>query len=348
MPAGARDVLLRGIAGQAFPGAVAESGDATHVTWRDAAGHLRYDAAAPPADVHTVFDLASLTKVLATTLLAMQAVDRGLLAVTDPVSRHLPEWTGADRAGVTVEDLLTHSSGLPAWAPLYRDVRGVRAAVARIAVMPLEYAPRSASVYSDLGFILLGHLLERVRARALDTQAADLAHALGLADTLTFRFHRRPAVVCAPTELDLTWRGRLLDGEVHDENAWALGGVAGHAGLFGTVEAVGVIARHLLQVLQGRSGLVSRATTAHFFTRRAGIPGSSRALGWDTMLPTSSCGTRMSASAVGHTGFTGTSLWIDPPRNRYAVLLTNRVHPDRRHEGIQAVRVAFHDALWAE
>lgn len=348
MSHGARDVLLRGIANRTFPCAVAESGDAAGVTWREAAGHLRYDASAPAADVDTVFDLASLTKVLATTLLTMQAVDRGLIAVADPVARHLPEWVGPDRAHVTVEDLLTHSSGLPAWFPLYRDLRGVRAAVARIARMPLEYPPRSGAVYSDLGFIVLGHLIERVRARPLDVQFDDLTHALGLGDALTFRFHRRPALACAPTEVDMAWRGRLLDGEVHDENAWALGGVAGHAGLFGTVEPVGVIARHLLQILRGRSGIVSRDTVAHFFTRRDAIPGSSRALGWDTMLPTSSCGTRMSATAVGHTGFTGTSLWIDPGRNRYAVLLTNRVHPDRGREGIQAMRVALHDALWAQ
>ncbi len=343
----ARDVLLRAIAGRAFPCAVAETGDATQVTWRTAVGHVTYAADAVPADLDTVFDLASLTKVLATTLLTMQAVDRGLVALADPVSGHLPEWSGADREDVTIEDLLTHSSGLPAWHPLYRELRGVRAAVERIARVPLDYAPRTAAVYSDLGFIVLGHLLERVRARPLDAQFADVTHALGLADALTFRFHRRPSVVCAPTELDLAWRGRLLVGEVHDENAWALGGVAGHAGLFGTADAVGVIARHLLQVLQGRSGLVSRDTAARFFTRRAAIPGSSRALGWDTMLPTSSCGTRMSPGAVGHTGFTGTSLWLDPARDRYAVLFTNRVHPDRRHDGIQDARVAFHDALWA-
>ncbi len=343
----AREVLLRGVADATFPCAVAESGDATRADWLAAVGTLTYAAGAPAASAETVFDLASLTKVLATTLLTMQAVDRGLLATADPISRYLPEWTGSDRTDVTIENLLAHSSGLPGWYPLYRELRGVRAAVARIARLPLAYAPGSTSEYSDLGFILLGHLLERVRDRPLDVQFADLTHALGLGDTLTFRFPHRSSAVCAPTELDLAWRGRLLVGEVHDENTWALGGVAGHSGLFGTAEAVGVIARHLLQVLQGRSGLVSRDTTARFFTRSGSAPGSSRALGWDTMLPTSSCGTRMSAHAVGHTGFTGTSLWLDPGRNRYAVLLTNRVHPDRSRDGIQAVRMAFHDALWS-
>lgn len=341
----ARDVLQRGVDERVFPCAVAEWGTATQVQERLVIGRLTYAAGAPPATEATIFDLASLTKVLATTLCAMQAVDRGVLAVTDPIRTYLPEWTGADRAEVSIEDLLSHASGLPAWFPLYRDCRGIAAAVSRIASLPLSYAPRSAAIYSDLGFILLGRLLEIARSRPLDAQFSDVAHALGCADTIGFRCPVATAESCAPTELDLAWRGRLLRGEVHDENAWALGGVAGHAGLFGTAEAVGVFARHFLQVLQGRAGLVSGHTTAHFFTRRP-VPGSSRALGWDTMLPTSSCGGRMSPRAVGHTGFTGTSLWIDPDRGRYAVLLTNRVHPSRAGDGIQASRSAFHDAVW--
>jgi CubicO group peptidase (beta-lactamase class C family) len=148
----------------------------------------------------------------------------------------------------------------------------------------------------------------------------------------------------APTEDD-AWRGRRLVGEVHDENAYALGGVAGHAGLFGTAAAVGAQARHLLQVLDGRTGVVRRDTLLEFVTRRSDIPGSSRALGWDTALPTSSCGPRMSATAFGHTGFTGTSLWIDPERRIYVVLLTNRVHPTRRNDGIARVRPQVHEAV---
>jgi CubicO group peptidase (beta-lactamase class C family) len=148
----------------------------------------------------------------------------------------------------------------------------------------------------------------------------------------------------APTDVD-PWRGRLLIGEVEDENTAALGGAAGQAGLFGTAAAVGECARHLLQILDGRVGVFTRRTLAEFISRRSDIPGSSRALGWDTMLPTSSCGTRMSARAFGHTGFTGTSLWIDPERDVYVVLLTNRVHPTREHNAIRAVRPAVHDAV---
>jgi CubicO group peptidase (beta-lactamase class C family) len=148
----------------------------------------------------------------------------------------------------------------------------------------------------------------------------------------------------APTEHD-TFRGRLIVGEVHDENAWALGGIAGHAGLFGTAPAVGAYARHLLQVLDGRTGAFTRDTLESFIARRADVPGSSRALGWDTMLPTSSCGSRMSAHAFGHVGFTGTSLWIDPARDRYFVLLTNRVCGGGTVDEMRTVRRAFHDAL---
>jgi CubicO group peptidase (beta-lactamase class C family) len=151
----------------------------------------------------------------------------------------------------------------------------------------------------------------------------------------------------APTERD-PWRQRLLVGEVHDENAAALGGVAGHAGLFGTAPAVGAFARHLLQVLDGRTGVFAEASLRRFVSRRAGVAASSRALGWDTMLPTSSCGTRMSPAAFGHTGFTGTSLWLDPATGVYVVLLTNRVHPARDNDAIQRVRPALHDAVMSE
>jgi len=147
-------------------------------------------------------------------------------------------------------------------------------------------------------------------------------------------------------------RARVLVGEVDDENAWALGGAAGHAGLFGTAAAVGAYARHVMQVLSGRVGAFQPETVRAFVTRREEVPGSSRALGWDTMLPTSSCGTRMSPRAFGHTGFTGTSLWIDPGHDVYVVLLTNRVHPDASNiasqEAIQEVRRAVHDAVMVE
>jgi CubicO group peptidase (beta-lactamase class C family) len=147
----------------------------------------------------------------------------------------------------------------------------------------------------------------------------------------------------APTELD-SWRGRLLVGEVHDENCWALGGAAGHSGLFGTAQALGDFARAVLSSLKGGDAAIARPATVRTFVTRAQTPGS-RALGWDTMLRTSSCGTKMSTSAFGHTGFTGTSLWIDPEVDAYVVFLTNRVHPTRDNTAIQQIRPALHDAV---
>jgi CubicO group peptidase (beta-lactamase class C family) len=342
---GARTVIADAIAHHAFPGASVEIGTAGEVRWREAFGHVAYDRDAAETTLNTVFDLASLTKVIATTTAAMHLVAAHRLQLTDPVARWLPEWRGEDRSAVTVEDLLLHAAGLPAWLPLFREHQGRQAFTAAIARVPLEYAPRTASVYSDLGFILLGIILENAAQQPLDQQFVALRSQLGLGD-LTFRPPEAWKPRTAPTEFD-PWRGRLLRGEVHDENAAALGGVAGHAGLFGVVSAVGTFAQWVLRARAGDRDACERLAaqeTMRRFTTRGAVPGSSRALGWDTMLATSSCGTRLSSSAFGHTGFTGTSLWIDPVRDLYVVLLTNRVHPSRDNELITQVRPAFHDA----
>lgn len=339
----AREVIEQAIAARAFPAASIEVGSATEIFWREAFGRLTFDTAAPATQPDTIFDLASLTKVLATTPLLMQQVERGVLSLDDAVATHVPTWHGADRASTTLRDLLAHCSGLPAWRPYYQLVEGALAYEAAICSEPFEYDWRTKSVYSDLGFILLGFLLGR-DGHSLDARFATLVRQLDLAEEIQFNPPALWRARIAPTEDD-PWRARVLVGEVHDENAWALGGVAGHAGLFGTAQAVGAFARHALQVLFGRTGIVARQTLETFVTRDPTVPGSSRALGWDTMLPTSSCGSRLSARAFGHTGFTGTSLWIDPERNLYVVLLTNRVHPTRTNDRIRQVRPAFHDAV---
>ena len=341
----ARQILQRAVTDRAFPAAVIEVGRSSQPLWREAFGRLTFDAEATPARDDTVFDLASLTKVLATTALAMRQVERGALGLDDPVARYIPLWRDQGRASVTIRDLLTHCSGLPAHVPLFRDHQGRAAFERAICQAPREYVARSKSIYSDLGFILLGFILET--AATLDVQFDTMRLQMGSIQNLQFR----PPTVwkphTAPTRQD-PWRGRLLVGEVDDDNAWALGGAAGHAGLFGTAASVGEFARHLLQVLDGRAGAFRRDTVEAFVTRRADIPGSSRALGWDTMLPTSSCGTLMSPRAFGHTGFTGTSLWMDPDRGVYVVLLTNRVHPSPDNDAISRVRPAVHDAIMEE
>jgi len=341
----ARRVLDQAIAARAFPAAVIEVGTAGQVLWRQAFGKLTFDIDAAPASDDTIFDLASLTKVIATTPAVMQQVERGVLALEDPVSGHIAEWRSDDRADVTLRDLLAHCSGLPAWRPFFRELKGRHAYETAIAAEPLDYAPRTQSVYSDLDFILLGFIVDgRV---PLAERFALMLSQMEIVEEIQFAPPSLWRARIAPTEQD-PWRGRLLVGEVHDENAAALGGIAGHAGLFGTTAAVGSYARHLLQVLDGRAGVFRRATLEEFVTTRADIPGSSRALGWDTMLPTSSCGTLMSARAFGHTGFTGTSLWIDPEKDVYVTLLTNRVHPTRANEAIKHVRPAVHDAVVGE
>jgi CubicO group peptidase (beta-lactamase class C family) len=340
--AAVREVLMRARAEHAFPAAVVEVGNATRALWREAVGTLTFDNASPPTREDTIFDLASLTKVIATTPLVMRDVERGAIALDDPVSRYIEEWTAADRQQVTVRDLLSHSSGLPGHRPFYLDIQGRAAIEAAICSTPLEYAPGSKSIYSDLGFMLLGFLLERGATLAERFDA--LRAQMGPIHDLQFHPPEIWKKRTAPTEID-PWRGRLIVGEVHDENAAALGGAAGHAGLFGTAAAVGEYARHVLQVLGGRVGAFRTDTLNEFIARRRSVPGSSRALGWDTMLPTSSCGTKMSPRAFGHTGFTGTSLWIDPDPGVYVVLLTNRVHPTRNNSAITPVRRAVHDAV---
>ena len=345
-PDAAREVLRRAIDERAFPAAVVEVGNAGGPLWREAFGRLTFDAAAPATREDTIFDLASLTKVMATTPLVMQQVERGSLALDDPVGRYISPWRGSDRESVTIRDLLAHCGGLTAYLPFFRDHRGRTEFEHAICALPLEYTPRTKSIYSDLGFILLAFIIEDVGVAPLSDRFATLLDQMDIVERLQFNPPPQWTRETAPTEDD-PWRGRLIVGEVHDENTWALGGAAGHAGLFGTASAVGACARHILQVLDGRTGAFSRETLNTFITRRTDVPGSSRALGWDTMLPTSSCGTRMSPRAFGHTGFTGTSLWIDPDAGVYVVFLSNRVHPTRKNELIKQVRPALHDAVMA-
>jgi len=331
----AAGLLERAIAAHAFPAASVEVGRGAGVTWRAAFGRLTYAEDAPRATEETIFDLASLTKVIATTTLIMQAVDAGTLSLTDCVADRFRGWRGVDRQAVTVADLLEHASGLTAYLPFFRDHHGRSEFERAICTLPLEYTPRTQSIYSDLGFMLLGFMLEDINHTPLAQQFEHVG--------LRFNPPRESRERTAPTELDL-WRGRLLQGEVHDENTWALGGAAGHAGLFGTAAATGTFARLMLRGLNGGRS-IARSETLARFTMKSSVPGSSRALGWDTMLATSSCGTRLSPRAIGHTGFTGTSLWIDPEQDLYIVLLTNRVHPTRENNAIQSVRRAFHDSV---
>jgi CubicO group peptidase (beta-lactamase class C family) len=340
--ASAAAVIQHGIDSRAFPAAVVEVGTHEAVAWHQAFGRLDYDTNAAVTQKDTIFDLASLTKVIATTSLVMRLVERNTLALDDLISGWIPEWRGRDRETVTIRSLLTHSSGLTAWLPFFRDHSGRTEFQHAICSLPLEYVPDTQSIYSDLGFILLGFIVEDAGGRAFASQAEDLLKEV-TSEPFVFNPPAGWRSAIAPTEHD-RWRGRRLVGEVHDENCWALGGAAGHAGLFGTAEAVGDFARTILRALDGDNTALASAATVRTFVTRSGIPGS-RALGWDTMLPTSSCGTKLSPTAFGHTGFTGTTLWIDPVRRVYVVFLTNRVNPSRDNTAIHQIRPALHDAI---
>jgi uncharacterized protein YbbC (DUF1343 family)/CubicO group peptidase (beta-lactamase class C family) len=329
----------------AFPGGVLAVGYKRELVHLNPFGRLTYAADAPPVTADTLYDLASLTKVVATTTMAMILVDEGRLDLDRRVQEFLPGFQGPGKDVVTVRHLLTHSSGLEALAPFFREIRGREAYLERIQAMDLVYPTGSRSVYSDPGIILLGAILEQVAGQPLETFVRErVFKPLGMRE---IRFRPPPGLRSriAPTEED-PWRGHLVHGEVHDENAFAMGGVAPHAGLFGTAGDLARFAQMLLNggVLDGRR-IVSRETV-ELFTRRAGIPGSTRALGWDTKSAEgSSAGTLFSERSFGHTGFTGTSLWIDPERRLYVILLTNRVHPTRENNLIREVRPAVADAV---
>jgi CubicO group peptidase (beta-lactamase class C family) len=341
--AAARRALEDAVTERVFPGAAAEAGTSAGPVWSCVAGQLTYEANSPRVHDGTIYDLASLTKVIATTSIAMRMVGRGALSVEAPVNEWMPEWREGAYAVVRVRDLLEHCAGLPGFLPLFRTNKGREEYRRAIAALPPEYPPRSATIYSDLGFIVLGHVIESVGGERLDALYEQFHAEAGLPATLRYGVDAGRDI--APTEFD-AWRGRLTVGEVHDENAFALGGGAPHAGLFGTAGDVGAFGRLVLMTFRGETAL-GTPELMRTFTRRSSVPGSSRALGWDTMMPTSSCGSQMTPQAIGHTGFTGTSLWLDPARDLYFVLLSNRVHPkrDQNRVRIQNARRAFHNAL---
>ena len=352
-PDDARQVLHKAIADRVFPGAVANVGSSGGVLWHEPFGTLTFGGAVPVATT-TPFDLASLTKVLVTTTVVMELVRTGRIRLDERAADCFPEWRGPDREPVTIQDLLEHASGLPARL-VDAPPSSRREFEHEICTIRLEYAPREQSIYSDLGFILLGMLAEARGGRRLNRQFDAVRDALAatepdlVTEPLSFELaaeNRRAAAPTLPGPHD-SRRGQTLVGEVHDHYAFALGGIAGHAGLFGTAAGVAAFARALLRAARGDLEVPAPLSPplVRQFLAKSTMPGSSRALGWDTMLPTSSCGTHMSATAVGHVGFTGTSLWIDPSRDRYFVLLSNRVCGGGTLEAMRVVRRSFHDAL---
>ena len=293
-----------------------------------------------PVESSTVYDLASLTKVVGLTTAAMFAVEEGRLDLDVPIQRYLPAFAGTGKEHVTARLLLAHAGGMPAWRPLHLE-SGSRAGAIQLAdETPLTSAPGTEEVYSDLGVIVLTQALESVYRERLDSLLQRrVFRPLGMPSVRFLPPHEDRAGI-APTELD-PWRGRVLKGEVHDENAARMDGVSGHAGLFGSARDLLTFAEW---VIDGWTG--GRPSAVRAFTRRQNlVPGSSRALGWDTPSPGGSAGRMLSPNAFGHTGFTGTSLWIDPDRRLAIVLLSNRVNPTRDNPRWTAVRSAIADLV---
>ncbi|MGZ8414711.1 MAG: serine hydrolase domain-containing protein [Gemmatirosa sp.] len=338
--AAVRRVMDRAIADSAFPGGFAIVGDATGATVAYGAGQLDRAAGAPAPTATTLWDMASLTKVVATTSAMLQLVADGRVGLDAPVQRYLPDWTGANKERVTIRHLLSHASGLPSWRPLYKEATNAQEAMALVLQTQLDTLPAQRYVYSDLNAILLGEIVRRLTGKTLDVYLAERVYGpLGMRDT-RFRPPASELARIAPTEFD-PWRQRKVHGEVHDENAFMLGGVSGHAGLFSTAADLARLARAYLNGGTLDGARVFAPATIGQFTRAQDTTISRRALGWETPTGGNSAGHYLSRRAFGHTGFTGTSLWIDPERGVYVVLLTNRVNPTRQNTRIGGVRVAL-------
>jgi CubicO group peptidase (beta-lactamase class C family) len=365
---GAAAIIAEAIDAGAFPGAVILVARRGEVVYHEAFGSRSVVPELTPMARDTVFDLSSLTKPLATATAVMLLAREGKLRPEDRVTRFIPNFGVHGKFGVSVRHLLAHCSGLPAWRPFYQEItrgaqgradlpssRGAREFVyERIHRERLEHPPGTHAVYSDLGFLLLGELIELVTQTPLDRVCHErIFRPLGLRSTgfVDLGRVRRDKLApvtdaIAPTER-CPWRQKVLFGEVHDDNAWAVGGVAGHAGLFSTAADVHELVSWLRTCARNEDPSLPGDLVWRFWTRDGTVPDSTWALGWDTpSAAASSAGSRVSRHAVGHLGFTGTSLWIDLERDAHVILLTNRVHPERHDDRIRAVRPRVHDAVW--
>jgi CubicO group peptidase (beta-lactamase class C family) len=344
-------VIERAIADKAFPGATVAIGYRGKVSLH-AFGNLSYVANSAAIETHTMYDIASLTKVVATTTLVAKLAEGDFPVPLDldaRVERYLPEWaTGPQpewRHQVTVRHLLTHTSGLPAFKEYWRTSKNKQDTLTKIFAEPLEYEPGTKEIYSDLGIILMAEIIERLTGRTLDDLARTYIFTpLSMKDTM-FRPPKTLWPSIAPTEIDNNLRHRLVQGEVHDENAFAIGGVSGHAGLFSTAPDLAAFCQMLLNGgVYAHHRILRRSTIAQFTTPQQ-LSSGTRTLGWAVPTEGGSSGHYFSVHSFGHTGFTGTSIWIDPDRQLFVVLLTNRVHPTRENQKIAQLRPAFHDAV---
>ncbi|MFL5488064.1 MAG: serine hydrolase domain-containing protein [Gemmatimonadaceae bacterium] len=327
------------------PGVAIAVGRNGHIGYMKGYGYIDWNQPGSPAvDSNTLYDLASLTKVIATTTLAMILEENGQLDLSRTVASYLPEFNSPEKAQITVKQILTHSGGLEAGANIYSTARGRDQYLYQINARPLEYTPGTNMIYSDWDMIILQLVMERITGKTLDILASEkIFRPLGMIDT-QFQPPLSLRSRIAPTQVDDA-RGGLLWGAVHDENAWAMGGVAGHAGLFSTAKDLALFSMMILNGGEGVNGvrIVKPATIARWTARQG--KESTRALGWDSPEGGSSAGQFFSPWSFGHTGFTGTSIWIDPEKDLFVVVLTNRVNPTRNNTRHVQLRRDVADAV---
>lgn len=333
-------ILSRAFVDSAFPGAIAVVGNHSAVLAEYSVGHIDWAPSAVP-DEHTLWDLASLTKVVGLTSGIMQLVAQHAIEIDAPVQRYLPEWIGPNKERVTIRHLLTHTSGLPAFKP-YDEITHDPDSLAKLMfATALDTLPGARMVYSDIGAYMLGRVLEKVSGQTLDAYVHDhVFEPAGMHETM---YKPPPSLLSriAPTEVDPR-RGGLVRGKVHDERAYYLGGVSAHAGIFSSAHDLARFAEMYLNdgVIDG-TRVLPAAEIRTFTTRQV----ADRALGWQKPDSKNSAGHLMSDDAFGHTGFTGTSIWIDPRRDVFVILLSNRVNPTRANQRIGRVRVQLADAI---
>jgi CubicO group peptidase (beta-lactamase class C family) len=336
------DILARARQDQVFSGAAWAVGTSAGTMRSGRVGTVRHGG--DPVGPDTLWDLASVTKPIVG-LAIMALVEVGALTLDDPIAAHLPEYTDTDKAGLTLAELLTHTSGLPGQEPLYRDNANAEALLAALIRLPLRYKPGTAVEYSSPGFMIAGRIAERVSGMRLDALVAQRVTGPAGMDQTGFCPPAQERTRAAATE-DCPWRGQLVQGTVHDENAAVLGGIAGHAGLFATADDMARLGIALCRGGVGeRARLLNERTLAVMTAPRTDGLRLRRTLAWQGRDPyRCSGGDLLTAAAYGHTGFTGTSLWVDPELDLFVVLLTNRVHPRRDSDAIIRLRRQFHNA----
>lgn len=368
------DCVEKAVQDGVFPGCVVLVGCRGSIVYHRAFGSkaLKYDDGEEPSPMQadTVFDIASVTNVLVTTTLLMQLVEMGRLRLDDRVSRYIQGFGVYGKSPITVRQVLAHASGLAHWHPYFEELLKVNAAVRRgimtsrgakefvhnsINRAQLKYEPGTRQLYSDLGFMLLGHLIEVLTGLKLDKAAQRYVfQPLGLKATsyIDLTLIRRRGIhpvrdLIAPTE-ECPWRRRVLCGEVHDDNAWAMGGIAGHSGVFSTAADLHLFAAEMLKASLGRSAFLKQETIRHFWNAGRTSPVEGWRYGWDS--PSKENGlseSRLSPGAVGQNGFTGCSIWLEPEQGLDIILLSNRIHPTRSNRKIRAFRPVLIDAVLA-